>query len=69
MASHKQPGLDSRHRDADGEIHHKRSDTLLKNIRKEYPDFAPGVRGNMKLGNYLDREGFESLSEALKRGK
>lgn len=66
---HKQPGLDGRHRDNDGEIHRKRSDTLIKNLRKEYPDFAPEVRGDMKLGNYLNRKGFDSLSDALKNKK
>jgi len=64
---HKQPGLDGRHRDKDGEIHRKRSDTLIKNIRREYPGFAPDVRGDMKLGNYLDREGCDSLTDALKK--
>lgn len=68
MAEHKQPGLDGRHRDRDGEIHWKRRDTLIRTIRTEYPGFAPGVRSDMKLGTYLDREGFESLSDALKRG-
>jgi hypothetical protein len=66
---HKQPGLDGRHRDNDGEIHRKRSDTLIKNLRKEYPGFAPEVRGDMKLGNYLDRKGYDSLTEAIKKQK
>jgi hypothetical protein len=66
---HKQPGLDGRHRDNDGEIHRKRSDTLIRTIRKEHPDFAPGVRNDMKLGNYLDREGYESLTDAVKKQK
>jgi hypothetical protein len=71
MANRKpqQPGLDKRHRDVDGEIHKKRSDTLIKSLRNEYgPDFAPGVRGDMKLGNYLQRIGKQTLSQALKRG-
>jgi hypothetical protein len=68
--SQKQPGLDDRHRNADGEIHVKRSDTLIKTLRKEYgDDFAPGVRGDMKLGNYLDRVGAETLSDVLKHRK
>jgi hypothetical protein len=37
----KQPGLDDRHRDKNGEIHRKRSDTLVRTLRDEYgPDFA-----------------------------
>jgi len=63
-----QPGLDRRHRDEDGEIHKKRSDTLIKTLRKDYGDDAFGnVRGDMKLGNFLDRVGASTLSEYLKR--
>jgi len=67
--SHKQPGLDGRHRDNDGEIHRKRSDALIGNIRKEYPDFATGTRSDSTLGAYLDKTGFGSLSDALKNQK
>ena len=36
-------GLDDRCRDLDGEIRHKRGDTLVGTLRKTYgPDFAPG---------------------------
>ena len=61
--------LDGRSRDEDGEIRRKRSDTLIGTLRDEYPGFAPGVRSDMRLGNYLEREGFESLSDALKHRK
>jgi hypothetical protein len=37
----KKPGLDSRHRDKDGEIQQKRSDTLNKNLSKPIPQFSP----------------------------
>jgi hypothetical protein len=37
----KKPGLDSRHRDKDGEIQQKRSDTLNKNLSKPIPNFHP----------------------------
>ena len=70
MANQKrdQPGLDNRHRDIDGEIHKKRSDTLIKTLRKEYgPDFAPGVRSDMKLGTLLKQVGKQTLSQVLKR--
>lgn len=39
----KQPGLDDRHRDADGEIRQKRGDTLNKNLPKPIPEFAPNT--------------------------
>ncbi len=67
MAKQRQPGLDGRHRDIDGGIHRKRSDTLIRILRKEYPGFAPGVRSDMKLGNFLDRGGYDSLTDALKK--
>jgi len=35
----KEPGLDGRHRDKDGEIQQKRSDTLNKNLSKQIPQF------------------------------
>jgi hypothetical protein len=34
-------GLDGRHRDKDGEIQQKRSDTLNKNLSKPIPHFSP----------------------------
>ena len=64
----RQPGLDNRHRDRDGEIHHKRSDTLVKTLRKEYgPDFAHGYRSDAQLGTVLRKEGVDSLHQLLKK--
>ncbi len=60
-------GLDGRCRGADGLIRRKRDDTLVRTLRNQYgPDFAPGARGDMKLGTLLDRAGVDSLSEFLK---
>ena len=55
----KQPGLDKRHRDKDGEITRKKnSNTLVGTLRKEYgEDFAKGYRADAKLGTVLKREG------------
>jgi hypothetical protein len=62
----KEPGLDGRHRDKDGEIHKKRSDTLVGTLRKEYgPDFAKGYRSDARLGTVLSKEGAASLRELL----
>ena len=48
----KQPGLDDRHRDEDGEIRKKRSDTLVGTLRGEYgDDFLKGYRQDAKLGS------------------
>lgn len=64
----KQPGLDNRHRDKDGEIRKKNSNTLVKTLRREYgPNFAEGYRSDAQLGTVLQKEGLNSLHELLKR--
>jgi hypothetical protein len=63
---HCETGLDNRCRDLDGEIRHKRGDTLVGTLRKTYgPDFAPGVRSDMRLDTLRDRVG-GSLSKIIK---
>ncbi len=60
------PGLDDRCRDQDGEIRAKRGDTLVRTLRETYgPDFAHGVRGDMRLDSLRERMG-GSLSKILK---
>ena len=50
----KQPGLDHRHRDKNGEISRKHGNTLIATLRRTYgPHFAPGVEGNKKLEDVL----------------
>jgi len=62
-----QSGLDNRCRDENGEIREKRGDTLVKTLRKTYgPDFAKGVRGDMRLDTLREREGGKSLSKIIK---
>lgn len=65
----KQPGLDGRHRDADGEIRQKRSDTLNKNL----PNPIPGFRADATLGHMRDVTGKVSEDAvrraAAKKGK
>jgi hypothetical protein len=39
----KEPGLDGRHRDKDGQIQQKRSDTLNKNLPQPIPGYGPNV--------------------------
>jgi hypothetical protein len=64
----KQQGLDSRHRDLNGEIRQKNGNTRVDTLRKTYgDDFAKGHRGDMKLDTLLDNTGARSLSEYLKR--
>lgn len=63
----RQPGLDGRYRDEDGEIQAKRADTLVRTLRRTYGnDFLAGVRGDAKLGNVLRKKGLTSLSDLLK---
>jgi hypothetical protein len=60
-------GLDERCRDRDGEIRHKRGDTLVRTLRETYgPDFAPGVRGDMRLDTLRERTG-KTLTDLVKR--
>jgi hypothetical protein len=67
MSKHCNNGLDDRCRDLDGEIRRKRGDTLVGTLRQNYgPDFAPGVRSDMRLDTLLDRTGAESLTELLR---
>ena len=47
-----------------GQIRRKRADTNMGTVEKEYGrDF--GVRSDKKLGNYLEEQGFSSLSKLL----
>lgn len=39
----KEPGLDNRHRNKDGKIQQKRSDTLNKNLPNPVPGYGPNV--------------------------
>lgn len=65
---HSQPGLDGRHRDADGRISQKHGNTLIGMLRQTYgDDFAAGCRSDMKLSTLLERTGEPSLSQYLKK--
>jgi hypothetical protein len=66
----KQPGLDHRHRDNNGQTREKDGNTRIDTLRDTYgPDFAVGIRGDAHLTTLLDRTGANSLSEYLKRGR
>jgi hypothetical protein len=67
MKKHCDTGLDDRCRDLDGEIRRKRGDTLVGTLRQTYgPEFAAGVRSDMRLDTLLDRTGAESLADLLR---
>ena len=44
----------------------ERSDSLIKNLKKEYPQLE-NINGNTKLGTILDKKGVDSLSQLLKK--
>lgn len=62
-----QPGLDGRHRDADGQASRKHGNTQVGTLRGTYgPDFAKGVRADTHLSTLLRRSGAASLSKFLR---
>jgi hypothetical protein len=66
----KQPGLDDRHCDEDGQTRAKNGNTRIDTLRETYgDDFAPGVRGDAHLSTLLEREGCVSLSKYLRKQK
>ncbi len=60
-------GLDDRSRDEDGEIRKKRADTELKTLRKTYPNFLPGERGDKTLGTIRKEHDGDSLTKVVKK--
>ena len=69
MSKNCRTGLDDRCRDNDGEIRHKNGATRIGTLRESYGDnFAPGVRGDIKLDTLLERTGSKSLTHLLKKG-
>ena len=55
----------SRTKTSEGKFVAKRFDTKVSTIEKTY-GIDLGVRGDMKLGNYLKEKGYPSLSKLLK---
>jgi hypothetical protein len=61
-------GLDGRQRDKGGEIRHKRGDTMVKTLRKEYgAHILPGFGPNVRLAVVLKKKGVDSLHQLLKK--
>ena len=62
----KEPGLDGRHRDKDGQISKKHGNTEVKTLRKIYgQNFAPGFKDTDKLSNVLATLDEPSLSKLV----
>ena len=63
----KEPGLDNRHRDKNGEISRKHGNTLIGTLRKHYgKDFASGFKDSDKLSDVLAKMDELSLSKLIK---
>jgi hypothetical protein len=63
----KQPGLDGRHRDKNGEVSRKHGNTLISTLRQTYgPSFAPGIDGRTKLDDVLHILDEPSLSHLVR---
>jgi hypothetical protein len=63
----KQPGLDQRHRDKNGEISRKHGNTLVRTLRRIHgPDFAEGFKGTDKLSDVLPALDEPSLSKLVR---
>lgn len=63
------PGMQGeRGRNNDGELRQKRSDTHMGTIEKQYgKDF--GVRSDMELGTFLEKNNIASLNDLIHGGK
>ncbi len=60
----KEPGLDHRHRDKNGEISRKHGNTLVRTLRKIYgASFAAGYSDAEKLSDVLHKFDAASLSQ------
>ena len=63
----KQPGLDQRHRDQNGEISRKHGNTLVRTLRSVHgPDFASGFKETDKLSDVLHTLDEPSLSKLVR---
>lgn len=61
-------GLDGRQRDKGGGIRHKRGDTMVKTLRKEYgAHFLAEFRPNTRLDAVLKKKGVDSLHQLLRK--
>jgi hypothetical protein len=60
----KEPGLDNRHRDKDGEISRRHGNTLVRTLRKIYGSgFARGFNDSDKLSDVLHKFNEPSLTQ------
>ena len=66
----KEPGLDGRHRDKDGQIQQKRGDAMNKNLPKPIPGFSPSAtlkEMRQKTGSTSERGVREAVKPSSKK--
>jgi hypothetical protein len=64
----REPGLDGRHRDEDGQIDRKHGNTLVGTLRQTYgEDFLADFRSDAKLETVLEETGATSLTELVRQ--
>lgn len=59
-------GLDGRHRDKNGQIDRKRSDTKMETLKPTYPTLGR-FPDQATLGEVLQQRGADSLSDLLRQ--
>ena len=59
-------GLDGRHRDRDGRIQKKRSDTKMKNLKSYYSELK-NFGNESTLGEVCERQGVTDLDQLLRK--
>ena len=57
-------GLGKHSRNQDGRFRRERGDSLVKNLKKEYPQLKD-INGNIRLDTLRERLGVDSLSKVL----
>jgi hypothetical protein len=66
----RQPGLDNRSRDNNGQTRAKNGNTRVGTLRETYGEhFAEGRRSDLKLDNLLEQTESSSLSDYLRNQK
>lgn len=63
----KEPGLDDRHRDKNGQIQQKRGDTKNKNLPEPIPGFGPNTT-LQTMRNKTGKTSEKDIRDAMKKG-
>jgi hypothetical protein len=64
----KEPGLDNRHRDQNGQIDRKHSNAINKNLSQPIPEFSPNATVRF-MRDATGKVGLNAIRQAAKRRK